>query len=242
MIAIENVRLFEEVQARTGELTESLQQQTATADVLKVISRSTFDLQAVLDTLVESASRLCRADKGGIVRPFDGVFRYVAIYGYPPSFRTYLDANPPAAGRGSAVGRVAESRSTVHISDVLADPEYKMAAVAEAGGFRTVARAFRCSARATRSACSRSTRTEACAVHRQARSSWSQTFADQAVIAIENVRLFEEVQARNRELTEALRAADRDERHPARHRRVADRHSAGAGHGHRERRAALRRL
>ncbi|TGR94915.1 HAMP domain-containing protein, partial [Mesorhizobium sp. M1C.F.Ca.ET.188.01.1.1] len=87
-------RLYQEIETRTQQLDEALQQQTATADVLKVISRSTFDLQVVLDTLVESAVRLCRADKGGIVQLLDGVFRYVSTLGYPPSFRAYVDANP----------------------------------------------------------------------------------------------------------------------------------------------------
>ncbi|TIL83707.1 MAG: hypothetical protein E5Y68_03765, partial [Mesorhizobium sp.] len=90
-------RLYQEIETRTQQLDEALQQQTATADVLKVISRSTFDLQVVLDTLVESAVRLCRADKGGIVQSLDGVFRYVSAHGYPPSFRAYVDANPTPA-------------------------------------------------------------------------------------------------------------------------------------------------
>ncbi|MER9363940.1 HAMP domain-containing protein [Mesorhizobium sp. M0500] len=134
-------RLYQEIETRTQQLDEALQQQTATADVLKVISRSTFDLQVVLDTLVESAVRLCRADKGGIVQLLDGAFRYVSTHGYPPTFRAYVDANPLpalAAGRGSAVGRVIEERRIVQIEDVTADPDYRVALIAEAGGFRTV--------------------------------------------------------------------------------------------------------
>ena len=202
VIAIENARLFDEVQARTAELTEALQQQTATADVLKVISRSAFDLQVVLDTLVESAVRLCRADKGGILRPFDGVFRYVALYGYQPEFQQYVDVNPPVAGRGSAVGRVVEERKAVHILDALADPDYTMMGAARAGDFRTVLAipllregdligVFVMTRAVARSFTERDI-------------DLVQTFADQAVIAIENARLFDEVQARTSELSESL--------------------------------------
>ena len=115
VIAIENVRLFDEVQARTAELSEALQQQTATADVLKVISASAFDLQAVLDTLTEFAVRLCRADKGALERLIDGGFRYVAMFGFPESFRAYGEANPTQIGRGSA--RRARRRRAAHRPD-----------------------------------------------------------------------------------------------------------------------------
>src|SRR5260221_8147766 len=105
VIAIENARLFEEVQARTRDLTESLQQQTATAEVLKVISRSTFDLPTVLQTLVESAARLCEADKGTIARQKDGEFYRVESFGFSREFMDYVREIPVTLDRGSASGR-----------------------------------------------------------------------------------------------------------------------------------------
>src|SRR4051812_20776085 len=101
MIAIENVRLFDEVQAKTRDLMESLQQQTATADVLKVISRSAFDLQTVLDTLVESAARLCEADSAAVHRPKGEAYPFVASYGYTEDYIQYMQDHPVAVGRGS---------------------------------------------------------------------------------------------------------------------------------------------
>jgi GAF domain-containing protein len=197
VIAIENARLL-------NELREALAQQTATADVLKVISRSAFDLQTVLDTLVESAVRLCRADKGGIVRSIDGAMRYVSTSGYSPETSQYLYDHPPAEGRGSAVGRVVEDRRIIHIPDVREDPDYEMLRVAEVGSFRTVLAVplIRQGALLGVFAMVRDGKPQP---FTDKEIELVQSFADQAVIAIENVRLFDEVKARTEELTESLR-------------------------------------
>src|SRR5262245_56621626 len=119
VIAIENARLL-------NELRESLQQQTATADMLKVISRSTFDLQAVLDTLVESAARLCEADMAAISRPMGEVFEHLTSYGYSPAHKQYMQTHPIPSGRGSVSGRTVLDGKVVHILDVKADPDYTL--------------------------------------------------------------------------------------------------------------------
>jgi two-component system NtrC family sensor kinase len=128
VIAIENVRLFDEVQARTEDLRESLQQQTATAEVLKVISRSAFDLQAVFDTLISSAVELSGALNGTIcLREGDG-YRYLATSGSQGDFRKFLVEHPPTPGRDSAAGRVLLSGNVESVPDVLEDPEYAVPA------------------------------------------------------------------------------------------------------------------
>ena len=139
VIAIQNVELFEEVKAKTRDLEESLQQQTATADVLKVISRSAFDLQTVLDTLVELAVRLCEADIGQIARPDEaGFFRFQAHYGFTVELKEELERIPFRPGRDSVTGRALLERTTVQIVDAQTDPEYKLNKAQSLGGYRSL--------------------------------------------------------------------------------------------------------
>jgi GAF domain-containing protein len=195
VIAIENTRLL-------NELRESLQQQTATADVLKVISRSTFDLQTVLQTLVESAARLCEADKATITRQRGEVFFRAEAYGFSSEFLDYVRSVPVVPERGSALGRALLEGKVVHIPDVQADPEYTFVEAQRLGDFRTVLGAPMLREGIPIGVLAL-TRSEVMPFTDKQIELVS-TFADQAAIAIENVRLFDDVQKRTDELTEAL--------------------------------------
>jgi two-component system, NtrC family, sensor kinase len=195
VIAIENVRLFNETK-------EALDQQTATADVLKVISRSTFDLGTVLQTLVESAARLCDADKTNITRQKDGVFFRAESHGFSPEFMDYVRNIPIQPDRGSAFGRALLERRAVHIPDVKADPEYTLVEGQKLGDYRTTLAVPMLREGVVIGVLSL-TRSEVRPFFEK-QIELATTFADQAAIAIENVRLFESVEARTRELAKSL--------------------------------------
>ena len=192
VIAIENVRLFEEVQQHTRHLAESLQQQTATAEVLKTISRSAFDLQKVLDSLLGSACQLCEADFGTIRYRDGGEFRLASAIGCKPEWIVRFASYATKPDRSSVFGRTILESAAVHIPDVLADPDFNRPEAQKLIGFRAalgvpmiregqpfgVINLFRF----------------AVGPFSEKQIELVQTFADQSVIAIENARLFNEIQ------------------------------------------------
>jgi GAF domain-containing protein len=193
-IAVDNVRLLDE-------LRQSLEQQTATADMLKLISRSTFDLKSVLNTLVESAARLCVADITAIAREKDGHYHVVAAYGFPPGLQDYYETMPMDQGRGSLFGRILLERKPVQIVDALADPEYALHELQKRAGFRTMLGV---------PLLRNGVPIGLLSVNRTSVRPFTDkqielvtAFADQAAIAIENVRLFDEIQDKSRQLEEA---------------------------------------
>jgi signal transduction histidine kinase len=194
--------LEQKVEDRTRELSEALEQQTATSEVLKVISRSTFDLQPILGTLIENATRLCGVKRGLIWKLEGEVYRVAIAYNIPPGFKDISERTPLRAGRDTLVGRVALERRTVHIPDILGDPEYQSAEGQRLGSYRTVLGV---------PMLREGTPIGVIVIWGDEVQPFTdkqidlvETFADQAVIAIENVRLFQELQTRTSELARSV--------------------------------------
>jgi GAF domain-containing protein len=207
VIAIENVRLFDEVQARTEELSESLQQQTATADVLKVISSSPGELDPVFQAMLANAVRICEANFGMLFRFEDGAFRAAAMLGVPPAFAEFWQRGPQRPGRLTALGRNVETKQTVHIVDVRTDPAYLegepvFVAAVKLGGFRTILGVPMLKDNEL---------IGVFAIYRQEVRAFTdkqielvKNFAAQAVIAVENARLLNELRVRTNDLAQSV--------------------------------------
>ena len=202
VIAIENVRLFDEVQARTKELSEALEQQTATGDVLNVISRSPVRAGASPRHHRQDGGAIVLGEYSFIVRCADDRCHLVAANRVEAEHIQYLARNPVTIDRSSVTGRVALERSTIHVPDVLADPEFKQLDWQKVGRQRTVL-GVPLLREGTLVGVMILARTEI-KPFTEKQVELVSTFADQAVIAIENVRLFEEVQARTRELSQSV--------------------------------------
>jgi GAF domain len=199
VIAINYTCLFEEVQAKTRQLQESLEYQTATSDVLGVISRSPNQLQPVLDTIVATSGRLCCADYTMVFKLRNGKYHLAAAHGAEPDFVSFIKENPISPRLGTLVGRTALEKRTIYIEDALSDRAYKWREAAIRGNYRTTLGVpLLCGGEAIGVIALVSKEVKAF-TDREVK--LVETFADQAVIAIENTRLFEEVQARNRDLT-----------------------------------------
>ena len=202
VIAIENVRLFESVEARTRELSEALEQQAATAEVLNVISRSKFDLQPILQSVVDTAARLCRADTAVIFRLDQAIYRFAAGYCVDPQYMEIERATPITPGPGTVVGRAAMRREVVQIVDAMEDPQYEKKKDAEIAQVRSMIGVPLMREGEPIGVIALARQRVEPFVNREI--DLVSTFADQAAIAIENVRLFESVEARTRELAKSL--------------------------------------
>ena len=202
VIAIENARLLNELRQRTNDLAESLERQTATSEVLGVISRSKFELQPILQSVVDTALRLCRAEQAVLFRLEGGVYRFAAGYSFDPAYLEVERRTVISPGPGTAVGRAAMTRQVARIDDAWTDPLYEYKPEAKLGGVRSMIGVPLMREGEPIGVIALARNRVEPFVEREIQ--LVATFADQAVIAIENVRLFNDVQKRTQELTQSL--------------------------------------